>query len=360
MQAIAAIGEQAEHLTVFQRRPNWCAPLHNSEISPEEMSTIRARYDDIFDLCARTPGGFEHQPIRTGFHNVSAEERRAMWEKLYGEPGFGIWMANYREIFFDEEANAELSAFIADKIRERVDDPVIAEKLIPKDHGFGVQRVPLETNYYETYNRPNVSLVDLQETPIERITPTGIQTSDQHYEFDLIVYATGFDAMTGAFDRIDFRGSGGQRLADKWKDGPITFLGMMVNGFPNLLTIAGPQSGLSLHQLPAGHRDRRRVDHRPDGLRLGERLHPLRGRRRRRAGVDQPRHRDVQHDADAQGAGLVHRVQTRTSTVTKRARSVTSCTTAAPPKYKRRIDEVADGDYQEVAFSSERALAGTA
>jgi cation diffusion facilitator CzcD-associated flavoprotein CzcO len=128
---------------------------------------------------------------------VPREERLAKWEQLYGEPGFGIWLANFRDTFMDEEANAELSAFIADKIRSRVHDPVLAEKLIPKDHGFGVQRVPMETRYYEAYNRDNVHLVDLQETPIERITRRGIQTTDAEIELDIIVYATGFDAVTG-------------------------------------------------------------------------------------------------------------------------------------------------------------------
>jgi cation diffusion facilitator CzcD-associated flavoprotein CzcO len=165
----------------------------------------------------------------------------ALWNRLYDEPGFGIWLANFREIFTDEAANAEFSEYIADRIRQRVDDPEVAEKLIPKDHGFGIQRVPLETNYYEAYNRDNVHLVDASETPIERITPTGIRTSDRDYEFDIIVYATGFDAFTGAFDRIDIQGVGGQRLRDKWADGPMTYLALLVHGFPNMLMVAGPQ-----------------------------------------------------------------------------------------------------------------------
>jgi cation diffusion facilitator CzcD-associated flavoprotein CzcO len=152
----------------------------------------------------------------------------------------------------DEDANAEFSEFIASKIRQRVNDPVIAEKLIPKDHGFGVQRVPLETRYYEAYNRDNVKLVDLQETPIERITPTGIRTTARDYHFDIIIYATGFDAMTGSFDRIDIRGAGGQKLRDKWRHGPVTYLGMFVNGFPNMITLAGPQSGSASTNYPRG------------------------------------------------------------------------------------------------------------
>ncbi|MEZ5233679.1 MAG: flavin-containing monooxygenase [Acidimicrobiia bacterium] len=252
IQCIAAIADRVETLTVFQRRPNWAAPLHNGPISDEEMADIRRRYDEIFAKCATTPGGFEHAPDRRGFHTLSAEERRAFWDELYEQPGFGIWLGNFREIYMDEEANAELSAYIAERIRQRVKDPVLAEKLIPKDHGFGVQRVPLETNYFEVYNRDNVRLVDLAETPIERITEHGIRTTAEDLAFDIIVYATGFDAMTGAFDRIDIRGAGGVSLREKWQDGPVTFLGMGVHGFPNLLMLAGPQSGSASANFPRG------------------------------------------------------------------------------------------------------------
>ncbi len=252
IQVIAEIADKVGSLTVFQRRPNWSAPLHNGPISEEEMATIRARYDEIFDACARTPGGFEHTPDRRGFYNLTPEERRAFWDELYDQPGFGIWLSNFREIFMDEDANAEISAYIAERIRGRVNDPELAEKLIPKDHGFGVQRVPLETRYFEVYNRDNVQLVDLSETPIEQITPTGIRTTGGDYDFDIIVYATGFDAMTGAFDRIDFRGTDGLPLREKWAQGPVTFLGMQVHGFPNLIMLAGPQSGSASANFPRG------------------------------------------------------------------------------------------------------------
>jgi len=252
VQVIGEIADKVGDLTVFQRRPNWCAPLHNAEISAEEMEEIKAKYDEIFAICARTPGGFIHEPDRRPFYEVSREERLAKWEKLYGEPGFGIWLANFRDIFMDEEANAEFSEFIADKIRSRVDDPVVAEKLIPKDHGFGVQRVPMETRYYEAYNRDNVHLVELQETPIQEITAKGIRTTDREYEFDIIVYATGFDAVTGAYDRMDIRGVGGQTLKEKWADGPVTYFGMQVSGFPNMIMPTGPQSGSASTNFPRG------------------------------------------------------------------------------------------------------------
>ena len=252
VQVIAALSDMVGDLTVFQRRPNWCAPLNNGPISDTEMADIRARYDEIFATCLRTPGGFEHEPDRRGFWEVSHDERVKLWDKLYGEPGFGIWLANFREIFTDEKANAEFSEYIASRIRQRVKDPIVAEKLIPKDHGFGVQRVPLETFYYESYNKPHVHLVDIAETPIERITPRGIRTSAREYEFDIIVYATGFDAITGAYDRIDIEGIAGEKLRDKWRDGPITFLGMQIHGFPNFVTVAGPQSGSASTNYPRG------------------------------------------------------------------------------------------------------------
>jgi cation diffusion facilitator CzcD-associated flavoprotein CzcO len=242
IQLIPEVAKEADQLTVFQRRANWAAPLNNAPISDEEMADIRDRYDEIFETCARTPGGFEHEPDRRGFYEVTPEERRELWDRLYDEPGFGIWLRNFVEIFVDEKANAEFSNYIAERIRQRVDDPEIAEKLIPKDHGFGIQRVPLETRYFETYNRDNVELVDSAETPITRITPTGLETSDRSFEFDVIVYSTGFDSFTGAFDSIDIRGTNGRMLRDKWADGPVTYLGIMVSGFPNFVMLAGPQT----------------------------------------------------------------------------------------------------------------------
>ena len=242
IQIIPEVAKQAGHLTVFQRRANWAAPLNNSPITAQEMQAIRARYDEIFAACSRSPAAFEHEPDKRSFYDVSQQERRKFWDRLYAEPGFGIWLANFPEIFTDEKANAELSNYIADRIRQRVRDPEVAEKLIPKDHGFGIQRLPLETHYFETYNRDNVELVDTTATPIERITATGLRTSDREFEFDVIVYATGFDAFTGAYDRVDIRGMGGEQLSDKWASGPITYLGMLVNGFPNMVMLGGPQT----------------------------------------------------------------------------------------------------------------------
>ena len=244
VQTIQELAKTAGHLTVFQRTPNWCAQLHNAKIGKKEMNDIRARYDEIFSLCSASPGCYIHAPDPRKTLETAAEEREAFWEALYASPGFGVWMGQFSDTLTDRDANKLASEFIARKIRQRVKDPVVAEKLIPKCHGLGTRRVPLETGYYEVYNQPNVELVDINETPIERVTALGIQTGDVEREFDIIIYATGFDAITGAFDQIDIRGVGGVQLKTVWQDGPQTYLGVLVEGFPNLLMTMGPHAGL--------------------------------------------------------------------------------------------------------------------
>ena len=244
VQTIQTIAAEVGHLTVFQRTPNWCAPLHNGKIDAETQRKIKAGYREMFARCQETFACFIHTPDPRGAFEVSDEEREAFYEKLYAERGFGIWQGNFKDILTDRRANATISDFVARKIRERVKDQKVADKLIPRNHGFGTRRLPLETFYYEVYNRDNVELVDLTETPIERITPKGIKTSEREYPFDIIIFATGFDAITGAFDKIDLRGTGGARLKDKWRDGPETYLGLMVEGFPNMLMLMGPHTAL--------------------------------------------------------------------------------------------------------------------
>jgi cation diffusion facilitator CzcD-associated flavoprotein CzcO len=250
VQAITEIAKTVGHLTVFQRTPNFCAPLHNDEITKGEQLEIKASYDEIFSKCKTSHGAFVHNPVREKAVEATPEEREAFYEKLYSERGFSIWMGNYRDIMVDEAANETISAFIKKKIRARVKDPIVAEKLIPFDHGFGTRRLPLESGYYEVYNQDNVNLVDVRETPIKRITTKGIKTSDQDYEFDYIIYATGFDAVLGAFNRIDFRGAGGATLKNKWADGPRTFLGMQIEGFPNMFTLVGPHNAATFCNIP--------------------------------------------------------------------------------------------------------------
>src|ERR1700733_4458678 len=244
VQTIQEVAKTAGSLTVFQRTPNWCAPLHNSKIDAQEMAAIRAGYPEMFRRCQETFACFLHTPDPRGTFEVTPEEREAFWEKLYAERGFGIWQGNFRDILVDRAANAAISDFVARKIRQRVKDQAVAEKLIPKNHGFGTRRVPLETRYYEVYNQPNVTLVDINETPIERITATGIKTSAAEYAYDIIIYATGFDAITGSFDRIDIRGADGLRVRNKGSGGPQTYLGVLVEGFPNMMMLMGPHTAL--------------------------------------------------------------------------------------------------------------------
>ncbi|MCS3447707.1 MULTISPECIES: flavin-containing monooxygenase [Bradyrhizobium] len=244
IQTIQTIAGEVGHLTVFQRTANWAAPLHNGKIDAETQARIKAGYPEIFARCKETFACFVHTPDPRGAFEVSEEEREAFYEKLYGERGFGIWQGNFKDILIDRAANATISDFVARKIRQRVKNQAVAEMLIPKNHGFGTRRLPLETFYYEVYNRDNVELVDIKETPIERVTPEGIRTTDKDYAFDIIIYATGFDAITGSFDKIDFRGTHGARLKEKWTHGPETYLGLMVDGFPNMMMLMGPHTAL--------------------------------------------------------------------------------------------------------------------
>ena len=250
VQAITEIAKTVGHLAVFQRTPNWCAPLRNSRIDAETMGKIRANYDEVFARCRETYGCFIHAADPRNALEVPAEEREAFYEKLYNEPGFAFWQGNFRDVLLDKAANDTMTAFVTAKIRGRVKDQKVADKLIPTNHGFGTRRVPLESGYYEVYNQPNVRLVDLRETPIERITATGLRTSDAEYAFDMIIFATGFDAITGSFDRIDIRGRDGRRLKDKWADGPHTYLGLQIEGFPNMLTLVGPHNAATFCNLP--------------------------------------------------------------------------------------------------------------
>ena len=244
IQTIQEVAKTAAHLTVFQRRPNWAAPLHNTPITPAQQDVIKASYPDIFKRCSESALGFVHKADPRRGMDVPEKEREAFWEKLYSEPGFGIWVGNFHDYTRDRQLNALLSDFVASKIRQRVTDPAVAEKLIPKDHGFGTRRLPLETRYFEVYNQPNVELIDLKETPIRCITPSGISTSNRDFDFDMIIYATGFDALTGAYDQIDIRGTSGQRLKEEWSQGAHTFHGFQNAGFPNLFMVLGPMGAL--------------------------------------------------------------------------------------------------------------------
>ena len=239
VQLIPEIAKVVGHLTVFQRTPNYCAPLRNRPITDEEQKDIKARYPEILAKCRSSFVGFVHEPDPRSMFEVSEKEREAFFEEIWAEPGFRKWFGNFHDIFSSFEANEIFAEFVRTKIRARVKDPAVAEKLVPKDHPYGSKRVPLESGYYEVYNQPNVRLVDIRETPIERITPKGVKTTAEEHEFDVLIYATGFDAITGGITRIDVRGEGGVTIKDAWADGPRTHLGVLTAGFPNFFVANG-------------------------------------------------------------------------------------------------------------------------
>ena len=243
VQLIPEIAKEVGHLTVFQRTANYCAPLRNGLIDDEMQREIKANYPEIFRKCMETPGSFIHDFDPRSAMEVSSEERLEQYERLWAEPGFKKWLGNFYDVLMPGEANEDYAEFVRGKIRERVKDPEVAEKLVPKDHPFGSKRIPCESGYYEVYNQHNVLLVDVREAPIDCLTPKGIKTSEAEYELDVIIFATGFDAVTGSLNRMDIHGEGGQTLKDKFADGPRTYMGISSAGFPNLFTINAASVG---------------------------------------------------------------------------------------------------------------------
>ena len=242
VQIIPAIADEVASLTAYQRTANWCTPLNNAPITPEEQAHLRADFDAMCETLNTSTHGFLHLPHDRTTFDDSKDERQAFYEKMWNSPGFTKLTSNYTDLLFDPAANTEWREFVAEKIRGIVDDPETAEKLVPKDHRFGEKRPPFVTGYYETYNRPNVSLVDLRETPIVRVTETGIETAEGLREFDVIVWATGFDFGTGALTRMGIRGRHGLALEDHWAEGPKTFLGVQTSDFPNFFFPGGPHA----------------------------------------------------------------------------------------------------------------------
>jgi cation diffusion facilitator CzcD-associated flavoprotein CzcO len=242
VQIIPAIVGDVACLTVYQRTANWCTPLNNAPITREQQASLRAGFESLRDTLNTSIHGFHHpaNPRRT--FDDSAHARRAFFEEMWRSPGFMKLTSNYVDVLFDRDASAAWCAFLESKIRGIVRDPATADKLIPRDHRFGEKRPPFVTGYYEAYNDPKVSLVDLMETPIVRMTATGIETSAGLREIDVVVWATGFDFGTGALTRMGIRGRGGRALADAWADGPRTFLGVQAAGFPNLFFPGGPHA----------------------------------------------------------------------------------------------------------------------
>ena len=243
VQSIPLIAEEADELVVYQRTAAYSTPAFNRPLTNSEIDTMKGNYDQYRQEQRLSPAGIinpERQLERV--MDVPKEERQRRFEEAWDEGLLTGLMSTFSDIQLDEDANHEVAEFIRDRIRNTVQDPQTADDLTPKAYPYATKRPCIDTNYYETYNRENVSLVNLRRTPIETITETGIETSDGAREFDAIVYATGFDAMTGPLLRVDIRGRGGKRLVDAWIDGPRSYLGIAIHGFPNLFTITGPSS----------------------------------------------------------------------------------------------------------------------
>ena len=243
VQSIPLIAEEADELVVYQRTAAYSTPAFNRPLTNSEIDTMKGNYEQYRQEQRLSPAGIinpERQLERV--MDVPKEERQRRFEEAWDEGLLTGLMSTFSDIQLDEEANHEVAEFIRDRIRNTVQDRQTADDLTPKAYPYATKRPCIDTNYYETYNRENVSLVNLRRTPIETITETGIETSDGAREFDAIVYATGFDAMTGPLLRVDIRGRGGKRLVDAWIDGPRSYLGIAIHGFPNLFTITGPSS----------------------------------------------------------------------------------------------------------------------
>ncbi len=250
IQAAPEIARQADHLYVFQRTPNWSVPARNETLNSEQQAKVKADYAE-FRARQRKLGPACHQPpSRQSALAVSADEREQIYEKWWQLGGLSF-LGAFGDLIFDERANATAAEFVGNKIRAIVDDPSVADKLVP-DHAFGCKRACSDTHYYEIFNRDNVTLVDLRETPLVTFTASGIRTLGEEYELDTVVFATGFDAMTGALERIDIRGIDGLRLKDKWAAGPRTYLGLATAGYPNLFIITGPGSPSVLASMTVG------------------------------------------------------------------------------------------------------------
>ena len=242
MQLIPVVAQEAEHLVVFQRTPNFSVPATNGPISDERDAEVKASYAARREASRNSPSGLGSIPIsRTSALEVSEEERRERYEEFWTTAGFGFALVYY-DILRDQEANDTAADFIREKIGAKVRDPAVREALMPRDFPFAAKRPSVDSGYYETFNRENVELVDIREQPLEALTASGIRTSRADYPLDVVVFATGFDALTGSLLRPDIRGRDGLSLREKWAAGPVTHLGLGVSGFPNLFIIAGPGS----------------------------------------------------------------------------------------------------------------------
>jgi cyclohexanone monooxygenase len=247
VQSIPLIAPQADHLTVFQRTPNYSVPLHNGPLDPEYETRVKAMYPEWRQKQMNSFGGYvsvNFQPLEGNSRKAmesTPEEREAEYEMRWKSGGLCFY-TSYADLLFDSEANKSLAEFFRAKIRPRIKDPELARKLIPSDYPILTKRLCADTNYYETFNRDNVTLVDVREVPITEITERGVRVGDVEHELDTLIFATGFDAVTGVLVNMDIRGRNGRTIREAWSDGPRTQAGLMTTGFPNMFMVNGPGS----------------------------------------------------------------------------------------------------------------------
>jgi cyclohexanone monooxygenase len=242
IQAIPEIATQAAHLTVFQRTPNFSLPAKNGPVDPAYDAIVKADYSDYLRRALQTSQGIIPKFFATkAARAVSDHERAEIYEAGWDKAGQSV-LGAFTDITVNLAANDTAAEFVRSKIRSIVKDPTVAKKLCPTDHPIGTKRICLDSDYFATFNRPNVTLVDLRETPVERVTRDGVKTSREEYPLDVLIFATGFDAVTGALLSMNIEGIGARRLRDDWADGPKNYLGLMTAGYPNLFTVTGPSS----------------------------------------------------------------------------------------------------------------------
>ena len=242
VQLVPELAEQGAQVTVFQRTPNFVIAAGNRQLTDEERNDIKNRYDEIWARTQQQPGGFAMDGTTRSVKQSTREEQQQVFDEVWQAGGFQFLFQTFNDIMLNDRSNEAAAEFIRSKIQSIVNDPATAELLSPKGYPLGAKRPPLGHSYYEAFNRDNVTLVDVSTNPIERITPTGVRTGTDDHELDVLIFATGFDGSTGALMAMDIRGRNGESLQEKWVDGPRTYLGLAVDGFPNMFMVSGPQS----------------------------------------------------------------------------------------------------------------------
>lgn len=254
IQIAQELSKVASQLTVFQRTPNLSMPMGQVDYEPPEQAIPKEKYPDLYNGRTESFAGFDFNFLPRSTFDDDEEKRKQTYEELWNVGNFSFWLATYYDMLFTKEANKEAYNFWRDKTRAKIHDPKVAEIVAPMEqpYAFGCKRISLENKYFEMYNEPNVSVVDVSEkgTPIQEITEKGIKTKDAEYEFDFIISATGYDAITGGLKQIDIRGPSGESLSEHWKEGAKTYLGMSVAGFPNMFFTYGPQAPTALCNGP--------------------------------------------------------------------------------------------------------------